>query len=150
MSEEKTTWWEASQELAKAFVELDKHMDKLAEECPTDLKIAVTRWAMRHIVEHAKEGGSYRYLIYQRMGFGPEAYAPLCGDGITISNEFDIQQMDKIKEIIKENQYDKLKETVGLCDEPGCYKDSGCGWPSKNGYRMTCGEHYRKYNKDDY
>lgn len=150
MSEEKTTWWEASQELAKAFTEMEEHMDKLAEECPTDLKIAVTRWAMRHIVEHAKEGGSYRYLIYDRMGFGPEAYAPLCDDGLTISNEFDMEQMETIKDIVRHNRYDELKSTLHMCDEPGCYKDSGCGWPSKNGYRMTCGEHYRLYNKDEW
>ena len=150
MSEKKMDWFEASQELANAFTEMEKHMDKLAEECPTDLKIAVTRWAMRHIVEHAKEGGSYRYLIYDRMGFGPEAYAPLCGDGMTISNEFDMEQMESIKDIVRHNRYDELKATLNLCDEPGCYKDAGCGWPSKDGYRMTCGEHYRLYNKDEW
>ena len=150
MSEDKKDFWDALNDLAAAMDEADKNMDKLAGECPTDVKIAVVRWAMRHIVEHARDGGSYRTLIYSRMGFGPEAYAPLCNDGITISNEFDIQQMDKIKEIVKENKYDALKETIGLCDEPGCYKDSGCGWPSKDGYLMTCGEHYRLYNKDEW
>ena len=150
MSEEKMTWWEASQELARLMDEANVSLDEMAENCPHELKIAVTRWAMRHIVEHAKEGGSYRTLIYSRMGFGPEAYAPLCENGLTISNEFDIQQMDKIKEIVKENKYDALKEALHLCDEPGCYKDAGCGWPSKNGYRRTCGEHYRLHNKDEW
>jgi hypothetical protein len=28
------------------------------------------------------------------------------------------------------------------CDEPGCHKQRSCGWPSKTGYRNTCGEHY--------
>jgi hypothetical protein len=46
---------------------------------------------MRHIVEHAKSGGTYRYLIYTRLGFGPEAYVPLCDDGLTISNEFNLE-----------------------------------------------------------
>jgi len=32
------------------------------------------------------------------------------------------------------------------CDEPGCKKQIICGWPSSNGYRSTCGEHYRKEN----
>ena len=150
MSEDKNVFWDALNHLAEIMDEADKDMDKMAEECPHDLKIAVVRWAMRHIVEHAKEGGSYRCLIYNRMGFGPEAYAPLCENGLTISNEFDIQQMDKIKEIVAYNKYDNLKETVGLCDEPGCYKDAGCGWPSKNGYRRTCGEHYRMYRKEDW
>ena len=150
MSEDKNDFWDALNHFAKMMDEAEASLDKMAEECPHDVKIAVVRWAMRHIVEHAKEGGSYRYLIYDRMGFGPDAYGPLCNDGIIISNEFDIQQMDKIKEIIKENKYDALKETVGLCDEPGCYKDAGCGWPSKNGYRRTCGEHYRMYRKDEW
>ncbi len=45
---------------------------------------------MKHIVAHAKEGGTYRYLIYDRLGFAPDAYMPLMDDGITISNEFDL------------------------------------------------------------
>lgn len=32
---------------------------------------------MRHIMAHAIEGGSFRHLIYDRLGFGPEAYTPL-------------------------------------------------------------------------
>jgi len=30
------------------------------------------------------------------------------------------------------------------CDEPGCDKQVSCGWPSKDGYRNTCGKHWRK------
>ena len=149
MSDEKMTWWEASQELAKLMDEANASLDEMADNCPNELKIAVTRWAMKHIVDHAREGGSYRYLIYSRLGFGPEAYAPLCDDGLTISNEFDISQMNQIKEIVAENKYDALKKTIGMCDEPGCYKDAGCGWPTKDGgYRTTCGEHYRMYKED--
>lgn len=141
---------ETFKELGKLLQNRNDDLDKLAEECPNELKLAVTKWAMEKIVEHAKSPGSYRYLIYDRMGFGPEAYAPLCDAGLTISNEFDMEQMEKIKEIVKENKYDKLKDTLGLCDEPGCYRDAGSGWPSKDGYRMTCGEHYRLYNKDEW
>ena len=149
MSDEKMTWWEASQELAKLMNEANASLDEMAENCPNELKIAVTRWAMKHIVEHAREGGSYRTLIYDRLGFGPEAYAPLCDDGLTISNEFDISQMDDIKKIVAENKYDALKKTIGMCDEPGCYKDASSGWPTKDGgYRTTCGEHYRMYKED--
>jgi hypothetical protein len=44
-------------------------------------------WVMKHIAEHLREGGSYRYLIYDRMGFGPEAYLPLYeAGGLEISN----------------------------------------------------------------
>ena len=78
-------------DIRAVFAEQDKHLDNLAETCDNEVKIAVVRWAMKHIVEHAKEGGSYRYLIYDRMGFGPEAYGALCSDGITISNEFHLK-----------------------------------------------------------
>ena len=29
------------------------------------------------------------------------------------------------------------------CDEPGCWREATCGWPSETGYRQTCGEHMR-------
>jgi len=130
--------------LRKAYAEHDLHLDNLAEKCDNEVKIAVVRWAMKHIVEHAKEGGSYRTLIYDRMGFGPEAYAPLCSDGITISNDFDIADMDKTKRIVAEHKYDALKETLNMCDEADCYDEASCGWPSDKGYRRTCGKHYKK------
>ena len=42
---------------------------------------------MKKIMEHVKEGGSYRYLIYNRMGFGPEAYAAMMeAGGLDFSN----------------------------------------------------------------
>ena len=28
------------------------------------------------------------------------------------------------------------------CDEPGCTKQIEAGWPSPDGYRRTCSEHY--------
>ena len=33
--------------------------------------------------------------------------------------------------------------TIPRCDEPGCEKEATCGWPSTDGYRRTCGDHYR-------
>lgn len=67
-------------------------LEEILKEVPYEHKLAVTQWVFKHIVEHATEGGSYRYLIYDRLGFGMDAYAPLCADGLTISNEFDLQQ----------------------------------------------------------
>lgn len=145
--ENKTTWWEASQELDKLIQESNGNLDEMADKCPPRLKLAVTRWAMKHIVDHAREGGSYRYLIYNRLGFGPEAYVPLCDGGMTISNEFDIDNMDAIKAKVREEKIESLKPLLNMCDESGCFKDAGCGWPSDAGYRWTCGDHYREYKK---
>ena len=145
--ENKMTWFESSQEIAKLMEEANYDLDEMADKCPYEMKLAVTRWVMKHIVDHAREGGSYRYLIYTRLGFGPEAYVPLCDDGLTISNEFDIENMDAIKAKVREEKINSLKPLLHMCDEPGCFKDAGCGWPSENGYRWTCGEHYREYKK---
>ena len=129
--------------LNMAMNKVEEDLDKLAESCDNEMKIAVTRWAMKHIVDHAKDGGSYRYLIYDRMGFGPEAYMPLCADGITISNEFDLELKNNLREVAMAEGYDKIKPLIGLCDEPGCYDYITCGWPTEPGqYRQTCSDHY--------
>lgn len=31
-----------------------------------------------------------------------------------------------------------------MCDEPGCTEPTSCGFPTPNGYRRTCGKHYRE------
>lgn len=138
---------DALDKMRKAFDEADKELDDMVEWCDHTMKLAVTRWVMRHIVEHAQEGGSYRYLIYDRLGFGPEAYAPLCRDGLTISNEFDLNIMDEIKKVIREYQYaeyNHLKPLLNLCDEPNCFNDATSGWPSEEGYRRTCYNHWKR------
>lgn len=122
-------------------------LEDLLPEVSNEHKLAVTQWVFKHVVEHAREGGSYRYLIYDRLGFGPEAYVPLCNDGLTISNEFDISQMDEIKKIVREHEYSALKQILGMCDEHDCYKDASCGWPTPDGgYRRTCHAHMKVDN----
>lgn len=115
-------------------------------EIDYDTRLLITEWVMKHIVEHAEEGGSYRYLIYDRLNFGMDAYVPLCKDGLVISNEFDLESKKQIVETIKENKYDKMKPFFNICDEDGCYSEASCGWPSENGYRHTCFEHMKKEN----
>jgi len=34
-----------------------------------------------------------------------------------------------------------------ICDEPGCLEYVSCGFPIENGYRSTCGKHYREYKE---
>jgi hypothetical protein len=129
----------------------DKTLEDLVEECPYDTKLAVTAWAMKHIVEHAQDPGSFRYLIYERMGFGPDAYVPLYeAGGMEISNEFDMERIDNIRAKVREEKIDALKPLLGLCDEPGCFNSISTGWPTKDGgYRMTCSEHYRKSHRKE-
>jgi hypothetical protein len=148
MTDENRKFWDAIENIQQAFKDIDAEYAKMAEECDPELKLAVTKWVMKHIVEHAQDGGSFRYLIYDRLGFGPEAYAALCSDGMTISNEFDLSIKPELAKALKINNISKAKEVLGLCDEPGCFDEISSGWPAKNGrYRHTCGNHYHEITK---
>lgn len=119
------------------------------DETDNETKLAVTAWVFRNIVDHAMEGGSYRYLIYNRLGFGPEAYVPLYdAGGMEISNEFDISQKSAILDIVQKNKIAELKEPLNLCDEPGCFVEVSAGFPTENGYRRTCFNH-SKFAKEE-
>ena len=38
-------------------------------------------------------------------------------------------------------------DVPGVCDEPGCIEPAGCGTPTKDGYRWTCGKHQPERSK---
>jgi hypothetical protein len=117
-------------------------LDKLVEDCPYETKLAVTAWVFRNIVEHAQQGGSFRFLIYGRLGFDTDAYVPLYeAGGMEISNEFDLGQIPAIIDIVKEHKFTPLKNLLNLCDEPDCFHEVSCGFPTDNGYRHTCSKH---------
>jgi hypothetical protein len=133
---------------SEASDDYNKHLQDLVDKCDYETKLAVTAWVFRNIVDHAKEGGSYRYLIYDRLGFEPDAYVPLFeAGGMEISNEFDFERIDDIIDIVKEHKLDVLKSVLNMCDEPGCFDHAGCGFPTENGYRRTCYAH-SDFNKD--
>lgn len=84
---------EISRTLGERQRQLDEDFPKLVEACPYETRLAVACWVIKHIVDHAREGGTYRYLIYDRLGFGPDAYVPMQLSGaLTISNEFDLSE----------------------------------------------------------
>jgi len=145
---DKENMWDDFSKIGEAMAAREKELDEAVEYCEYDMKLAVTRWVMKHIVDHANEGGSYRYLIYDRLGFGPDAYAPLCSSGLTISNEFDLNLKEDIRNAIIQNDMNKIKEIVGLCDVEGCNRYISTGWPSDEGYRRTCSEHYREAHNE--
>jgi len=125
-------------------------LDKLVEECPYETKLAVTAWIIRNIVDHAQQGGSYRYLIYDRLGFDIDAYVPLYeAGGMEISNNFDLDQIPAIIKTVQEHKFEPLKNLLNLCDEPDCFDGISCGWPSDNGYRRTCHRHSKFVKETD-
>ena len=48
--------------------------------------IEQTAWVLKHVLDHMNEGGTYRYLIYDRLGFTALAYEELLEPGLSISN----------------------------------------------------------------
>lgn len=62
------------------------------EKTDEDTKLALTLYVMEQIWEHAKDGGSYRSLIYSRLGFSIKAYSYLYPVGMNISNEFEVKE----------------------------------------------------------
>lgn len=77
--------------LQARYADIEARYPALVAACPYEMKLAVVAWAFKAIVDHAQEGGTFRYLIYHRLGFKPDAYVPLLdAGGMTISNEFDL------------------------------------------------------------
>lgn len=82
-----------SQGIKGRTADIEARYPKLVEECPYETRLAVTAWVFDNLCKHAEEGGTFRYLIYDRLGFDSDAYVPLyMAGGMTISNEFDLSK----------------------------------------------------------
>lgn len=144
-AEDNPDWWKCGGYDSDWIEEIVKNSDY-------DTRLAITAWVMEKILAHANGGGSYRYLIYDRLGFDMDAYGVLQNAGaLEISNEFDLQKMRDIEHHVREHKIESMKPLVGICDEPGCYGDAGCGFSTTEtpGYRWTCYEHSRLANDKD-
>ena len=71
--------------------EIKKVWDSLTEV----QRLAATAYVFRKICENAKGNGTYRNLIYDKLGFGPDAYLTLLPEGMHISNEFSLNKKEK-------------------------------------------------------
>jgi len=79
--------------------DIDERYPALVEACDYETRLAIVAWVFKAIVDHAIEGGTFRYLIYDRLGFDVDAYVPLySAGGMTISNEFDLSPKDATDE----------------------------------------------------
>lgn len=69
-------------------------------EKPTIEQVA---WVFQKLVQHLDEGGSYRYLCYERLGFDESSYVPLYrAGGMALSNLMHdhndlLEQLEKIQ-----------------------------------------------------
>lgn len=73
---------------------LDAESVRIWNETPYQTRLAITRYVMERIWEHARDGGSYRHLIYGRLGFDLDAYSYLFPVGMDISNTFTVPDGD--------------------------------------------------------
>ncbi|CAB4181728.1 hypothetical protein UFOVP1071_58 [uncultured Caudovirales phage] len=73
-----------------------EHEDQAWNALDDETRILVTGYVFRRVVKHAREGGSFRYLIYDRLGLDLNAYLPLyMAGGMEISNEFKMGDRDE-------------------------------------------------------
>jgi len=67
-----------------------KKTKKVWNSLTYEQRIAATVYVFQKVCEHARSGGTYRYLIYDRLGFDLDAYTVLYPEGMLISNEFSL------------------------------------------------------------
>ena len=73
--------------------------EKIWASLDLETQLAAAAFVIRKIVDHGREGGTFRYLIYDRLGFGPEAYVPLyMAGGMHIANDFDLNKTEEEKD----------------------------------------------------
>ena len=64
---------------------VDAHENRLnGQPKPTPEQVA---WVIAHLCDHAIQGGSFRVMIYSRMGYEQQEYPALCcAGGLALSN----------------------------------------------------------------
>ena len=68
---------------------MPKEIKEVWDSLTYEQRLAATAYVFMNICAHARSSGTYRYLIYDRLGFEVDAYALLYGaGGMHISNEF--------------------------------------------------------------
>lgn len=70
--------------------EYKSELEKEWEDLDYDTRLLCAEYIFAKIVDQALDGGTYRYLIYDRLGFDMDAYCVLLQNGMTISNEFSL------------------------------------------------------------
>lgn len=77
----------------EAMLGWQREHDVVWEGLTSEQKLAAADVIFRAIDQHAREGGSYRHLIYDRLGLGHDSYAVLqCAGALTLSNFYDLSK----------------------------------------------------------
>ena len=118
----------------------------LGDEIRSDVEIAKAMWsALANVDWYHPENHDYASYSFRAAG---DLIAAIRADG----NYMDwyccgpyAEVSDHIARALKKEGW--ISDKLGaICDEPGCLKSVGCGFPTADGgYRTTCGDHYREY-----
>lgn len=117
-------------------------LDACAAAVDEGTRIAVAAGVLSAIRDHAIEGGSFRHLIYERMGFSEAAYLPLLlAGGMDISNEFlMLAQPDKSPAI---DALQELASKAPMEPHPTLTRADGSAvlWPTEERLRLFSALH---------
>jgi hypothetical protein len=84
----------------KIKLNTDKQIENTWEETDYDIKLYIAAYIFKQLEKHMYEGGSYRNLIYTKLGFSYDAYGVLQMNGaFNIHNEVSGIWMNKNKEL---------------------------------------------------
>lgn len=68
---------EITEALDARKADIDVRFPKLVAAVDEETRLAIACWTVERICENWRLGGTYRYLLYDLMGFGPEAYGAM-------------------------------------------------------------------------
>ena len=102
----------------RGVAELIASVEKWKQTKSDEAYLALLLKIFEAIYDEIEEGGSYRYLIYDRLGLGPDAYQALYPVGMNITNAlFELRSesndLHAAKELMRE--HDALLKDSELC-----------------------------------
>jgi hypothetical protein len=85
---------ESVKRFQEAIKDWQAEHDKIWMDLPNDIKLACADVIFRAITQHAREDGTYRQLIYDRLGLNIDgAYAVLqCAGALDVSDNYTIPE----------------------------------------------------------
>ena len=89
-----------------------KEIKEVWDSLTHEQRLAATAYVFQKICEHARSGGTYRHLIYNRLGFGPGAYLALLPEGMHISNRFSLRTKNKAMKEFKDKEKNEYLEWI--------------------------------------
>lgn len=107
---------EMSNQFTEAFELIEKEQERYWNSLTKEQQLMVFCAISRRIVEGELEAkGSYRYILYEVFGFGPEAYAPAQMAGyMTLHNSIHSasHDIDLLTAFCKKNKINSYKQKI--------------------------------------